>query len=97
MGCGCKTIGSEPISGTTTEKSKFSLKKEKINENISNFLLRKNKFSFIGLFLFLLFSPIILALITPIIIILFFNKIVMGRDLDLIGLITYKKHKKIKE
>lgn len=102
MGCGCKTINSEPISGSTIEKKKFSFKKENLNKEnidkeISTFLIRKNKFSFIGLFLFVLLSPVIITLIVPIIGTLFFNKIVLGKDTDLVSLIAYKKHKKIKE
>jgi len=97
MGCGCKTIGSEPISGSTTEKSKFSFDKEKINQEISNFFLRKNKFSFIGLLLFFILSPVIIILIFPIVFVLLFNKLVLGKNTDLINLITYKKRKKTKK
>ena len=97
MGCGCKTIESEPISGSTTEKKKFSFDKEKINDDISNFLLRKNKFSFIGLILFLILSPVIITLILPVIFVILFNKFVLGKNTDLIGLVAYKKRKKRKK
>lgn len=97
MGCGCKTTDIEPISESVTEKKKFSFKKENIDQEITTFLLRKNKFSFIGVFLFLLLSPIIIILIIPTICILFFNKLVLGKDTDLISLISYKKLKKIKK
>lgn len=97
MSCGCKTLDSEPISGLTTEKKKFSFKKDEINQNISNFLLRKNKFSFFGLILFLILLPTIIAFIFPIVTVILFNKLVLGKETDLIGLIAFKKQKKIKE
>jgi len=50
MGCGCKNTDIEPISESVTEKKKFSFKKENIDQEITTFLLRKNKFSFICIY-----------------------------------------------
>lgn len=91
MGCGCENEIVETISGDTIENSLTT--KKKININI----LQNNKFSFLGLFIFLVFTPAVIVMITPIIVVLLFNKIVLGKNTDLIKLIAFTKDKKIKK
>lgn len=101
MGCGCKNDKGEPIcdgnncnetiSGDTVEV------KRTLNQKIGNFINRNNKFSFIGLFLFTLLTPTVILIINPIIVIIFFNKMVLGKNTDLVNLIAFTKNKKTKK
>lgn len=92
MGCGCKNDELETISGETTNGNSKSL-----GQRVSDFLGRENKFSFIGLLLFLVILPIFVLFSIPIITILLFNKFVLGRNTNIINLIVFKSRKKPKK
>jgi hypothetical protein len=91
MGCGCKNDGTL-FSGETEDRITTSTK-------IKNFLYRKDKFSIVGLLLFLVIYPIFIFFMIPLTTIVLFNKIVMGRNTDIIKFIAFSKNppKKIKE
>jgi hypothetical protein len=88
MGCGCKsneTNDFEHFSANTETKS--------FNEKVNEFFQRKNKFSFIGLIFFIIATPIFIAILLPIMIVLLFNKLVMGVNTDITKLLIFKKNK----
>ena len=91
MGCGCKDDGTL-LSGETENKISTGQK-------IKKFLYRKDKFSIVGLILFLILYPIFIFFMLPLTTIVLFNKIVMGRNTDIIKFIAFTKKtpKKIKE
>jgi hypothetical protein len=91
MGCGCKDDGTL-FSGETENMITTSTK-------IKNFLYRKDKFSIAGLLLFLVLYPIFISFMIPLTTIVLFNKIVMGRNTDIIKFFAFTKNrpKKIKE
>lgn len=111
MGCGCKNENEVSYteidaSGTvkTENKQKFNFK-EKLNSfknfNLTNKLeyifFRKKNFSLIGLIIFFLIVPIMLLILNPFIVIILFNKLVFGKDIDIIDFMVFKKNKKRKK
>ena len=91
MGCGCKD-DDILLSGETTNKISTSQK-------IKKFLYRKDKFSIVGLLLFLTIYPIFISFMIPLITVVLFNKIVLGRNTDIIKFMAFTKTspKKTKE
>lgn len=91
MGCGCKNDDSIFTSGDTIDKKAY------LTNKIGKFLYRRGKFSIIGVLLYLILLPIITLFVLPIITIILFNRIVMGKETNLINLIAFSKVKKSKK
>ena len=88
MGCECKNDDNVDFSGNSTTT---------INNKVQNFLLRKNKFSLIGLFLYVFLLPIFMVFVIPMVVIILFNKIVLGKNTDIIKLMAFTKKNKPKK
>lgn len=91
MGCGCKN--NEKLFSGETENS-LTIKKQ-----IKKFLFSTDQFSIGGLILFLVLFPVTIIIINTIGTIAFFNRVVLGKNTDIIKLMSFtkKKPKKIKE
>ena len=106
MGCGCKN--KEIIDSNDQEIINYQnqeIKQEEscttckkgFEERAQNFLLRENKFSIIGIFLFLLLTPVFITIFLPVIVIILFNKLIFGKNTDPIKLLIFTKNKKRKK
>ena len=91
MGCGCKT---DELSGSTETTKKTTFK-----EKLTKVLERKNSFSIFGVLLFIIILPITIFISIPILTIILFNKLILGKDTDLIKMIKFFKYsgKKVKD
>ena len=91
MGCGCKN--NEKLFSGEPENS-LTIKKQ-----IKKFLFSTDQFSIGGLILFLVLFPVTIIIINTIGTIAFFNRVVLGKNTDIIKLMSFtkKKPKKIKE
>lgn len=85
MGCGCKT---DELSGSTETTKKTTFK-----EKLIKVLERKNSFSFFGVLLFIIILPVTIFISVPILTIILFNKLILGKDTDLIKMIKLFKYK----
>jgi hypothetical protein len=98
MGCGCKNNSQNVSENQEILNDKRTiLNLKNFDQKAESFLNRKNKFSIIGVILFLLLSPVMLLIIVPIIFILLFNKLIFGRNTDMIKLVAFTKNKKRKK
>jgi hypothetical protein len=97
MGCGCKNNSEFVVSDGNTNSSTYTIVgKKDFTEKFGDFLLRKNKFSIFGIFLFFIITPVTLAFMIPIVIIFLFNKLIFGKDTNPVNLIAFSKDKSYK-
>lgn len=91
MGCNCKNENIIKFSGETVEVKKTF--KQKVND----ILLGKEGVTVIGFFLFVFLTPLIIMIMNPLVIVILFNRLVLGKNIDLIKLISFSRNKKMKK
>lgn len=88
MGCGCKTNETIDLSGSTS-----SINKNTIKNQINDVFEGKRSFSILGIILFLVATPLTIFISIPLITVLLFNRFVLGKNIDLIKLLVYRRNK----
>ena len=87
MGCNCKSDENNDI---TLSGSSVSIS---FKEKFVKILTRKNKFSLFGLIIFLILIPIAICVLMPIVVFILFNKLVLGKNLDITKILNFKNNK----